>query len=85
MAKCKDCRYWHLDRESDILKSEIGLCSKAAMLWDVSVWDDGYNRVLLPEHKDLMMFVKDGSEYHAELLTVPHFYCAHFEPREPVD
>ena len=79
--KCSDCKYWAKEENRRIV--DVGLCKKAQPLWDCSIWNEkwcesGYNeefeRVLLPEFKDLKMFVY-------ALLTKPDFFCAHFEEK----
>jgi hypothetical protein len=89
--RCDDCKHWDKDNG----KYGTGLCQKAAAFWDVSEWreynDDDFpkpeeeaqrwKRGLKPEFTGLKMFSQDGSDYHAYLLTMPDFFCAHFEAR----
>lgn len=85
-GRCDQCVFWNKEEGRRI--ADVGLCSKAQALWEVTGWNEkwnepGYNeepeRVLLTEYQDLKMFVQDGSDYRAILLTKPDFFCAHFE------
>jgi hypothetical protein len=54
-------------------------------IWDASEWNDAEgdglpDRVLTEEAAGTKMFVADGSDYRAALLTAEDFNCAHFEP-----
>jgi len=92
MKRCDGCKHWDMD--SGKAFSGTGLCTKARPLWDVSEWDryggdhDGdvdpeaaaeWTRCIKPEFADLKMFCQDGSDYRADLLTKPDFFCAHHE------
>lgn len=50
--------------------------------WDM--WDDGpppagsYTGIQLDALKQAKAVVQDGSDYHAELITAPDFFCALF-------
>lgn len=80
--RCDGCKHW--DRDTGRTYAGVGYCSRAHPLWDRSKWDDSeggtYERILLPEAAGDLMFVQDGSDYAAILLTKPEFFCAHHEP-----
>ena len=84
-AACENCIYWGDVNDGvfavDIVGTPVRECRKAVMFWDVTEWvDDGedYRRKLSPKYDGQKMFVQDGSDYKATLLTLPDFYCAHF-------
>ena len=81
MKNCETCAYWDEKQEFDRLKN-IRQCNKAVQLFDAEEWVnvDGIEKlVMLPEHKDQMMFTQDASSYHASLYTRNDFFCAHWE------
>ena len=79
--RCDQCKYW--DREEGGKYAEgLGECQRAHPFWDCSKWNDEgdeYRRVLLPSAADDKMFVQDGSDYKAHLITKADFFCAHYE------
>jgi len=81
---CASCKYWekeHVDAPKNI---EIGACQKVQMFWYSTEWkevDGYYARVLTDE--STKAFVQDGSDYYAELLTLPDFGCVQFEEKTP--
>lgn len=82
---CGACRHWASESNADHRPEgmkDVRRCNRAQMFWDCTTWTEEYERVPLPEHKDDMMFVQDGSDYHAELLTRPGFSCAHFDRKQ---
>lgn len=77
--RCDGCKFW--DLKSGREYADVGECTKAKPLWDCTEWrdvDDDYRRVMLPEFENAKMFVQDGSDYRAILLTKPDFFCAEF-------
>ena len=81
---CENCAYWGDvdDEDIDLLGTSVRECRKAVMFWDATEWVDrgnDYHRKLLPKYEGQKMFVQDGSDYMATLLTLPDFYCAHFD------
>lgn len=78
-ARCDKCKYWI--NEEYPTNPDLKVCSKAKPLWECSEWNDDMERVMLPEFKDLKMFVQDGSDYRAIMLTRSDFFCAHFEEK----
>lgn len=88
--RCNACKFWDLKEGRDY--AGTGLCTKAQPLWEVSEWQqwdrdydnsdqEKWKRGLKEEFADLKMFVQDGSDYKAIMLTKPDFYCAHFAQR----
>jgi hypothetical protein len=78
--RCDGCKHWNQDQD---FAAGLGECTRAHPFWELSTWkddDDGYRRVLLPAAANDKMFVQDGSDYRAHLITTPDFFCAHFEP-----
>jgi hypothetical protein len=49
------------------------------MFWHLTDWTDEEDRVLKEKFKDDKAFVQDGSDYHADLLTLSNFGCNQFE------
>lgn len=76
---CSKCAFWSPDKHRI---SGLGVCSRVLVRYQ-STWDDDYNRVLSPEYADRKFFAQDGSDYHAEVLTAPTFFCAEFSPQPP--
>jgi hypothetical protein len=83
--KCADCKYW--DREYDDHHNfGLGECEKAKPFWNATEWskdEDGEdNYIKLSEiNPTTLMYVQDGSDYVAYLLTKADFFCAHFEEK----
>lgn len=80
-ARCDRCKHW--DTEANYYGKQLGRCTRAHPFWDRSEWidgEDGTRRELTADAAGDMMFVQDASDYHAILLTMSHFFCAHFEP-----
>lgn len=86
IISCATCQHWQ-DDEGQL--HDTKRCTKAVQMWDASEWrdtdDDGYARILLPEFADQKMFVKDGSDYRADLYTRADFFCAHHEPSRALE
>lgn len=79
--RCDQCKHWNRDEGKEFAEG-LGECERAHPFWDRSQWvddDKGYRRELLPIAAADKMFVQDGSDYRAHLLTKPDFFCAHFE------
>lgn len=77
MNTCKTCKYWEPRREYENGHSlRLGKCLAAKMLFDATEWTkDSDGLVLKAEFKDRKFFVQDGSDYIADLLTLPTFGC----------
>ena len=80
--RCADCKHW--DGPNENRGFGLGECNKAQMYWNASRWDgeDEYVKRIEIDPSNLM-YVQDGSDYAAYLLTNPDFFCAHFEGKEP--
>ena len=82
MERCKTCKHWDPVKEGEYGAIQgSGGCKAARQLWDVTErkppdYDD---LTLLPEHAGLLCMVADGSEYRAELITMPDFGCVMHE------
>ena len=95
MTDCKDCKYYRnktheevTDYRSYNLLPRMGYCDRARQLWDCTEWfDDGTdnydscNLKLKPKYKNNKMFVKDGSDYSADLLVTEDFGCKEFKEK----
>ena len=81
MMKCETCKYWYDKDNRHHIIPNVHLCKKPVQYWDATEWGD-VDRQLKEEHKDLKMFVQDGSDYYASLLTRNDFFCAHWESKE---
>ena len=81
MNKCKDCKFW--EKPDDDYTGEIpgvGKCNKVIQYWDATEWDHNYdNRQLKRTYAGKLAFVQDGSDYFAQLKTMPEFGCVQFE------
>lgn len=90
MNRCDECQHW--DRDADTRGvPDLGRCRRAMQIWDATDWEEdatdpeGYP-VRTPaskEARDTMVFVADGSDYSASLLTRNDFFCAHFTAKNP--
>lgn len=81
---CKNCCHWDpTDDSKEHAMPGLRRCTRAKMFWDETEWNDDCDRVLKPEARGSLMFVQDGSDYWATLLTLGDFFCAHFEALEP--
>jgi hypothetical protein len=81
---CETCKYWNESEEYDDDIKNIRLCNKTVQLFDAEKWikvDGVTKRVIMPEHKDQMMFTEDASSYYACLHTRNDFFCAHWEKK----
>lgn len=82
---CNNCKFWDITEYHPIKEGQIGLCTRVNMFWDSTKWDkkdiqeDLDIRSLVDECKNDKAFVQDGSDYKAELLTLPTFGCNQFE------
>lgn len=83
MNRCKNCKHWDAAiKEPDDLPN-IGICRAVSQYWDATKWADDYeSRVLKPEYENKLAFAQDGSDYRADLITLPEFGCVQFEQGE---
>jgi len=81
---CKNCLYWNESDSNVIKNAKIGNCSMVKQFWDVTEWvengkdedgDDVFIRDSKKEFTHHKAFVKDGSDYFAELITKEEFGC----------
>ena len=82
--RCDKCKHWERKGRAyaDEVRVGLGECLKAKPFWQCTVYvKPDYIRELLPEFKDLKMFVQDMSDCSAHLWTRPDFYCFHFEAK----
>lgn len=81
MKNCITCNHWKKRKEYEMGHSQgLGRCEAALMLWDSTEWrDDTDERVLKKEHEKSKVFVQDGSDYIAYMLTMPDFGCVSHE------
>lgn len=84
---CSACKYWEkctTDMESNV---GLGICRKAPMSFNSIDWDFGANGCdrtnvrFIDSCKNNLKFVRDGSDYKAELLTLSRFGCIEFEEK----
>lgn len=86
---CSNCKHWDFPRKDKYSSDpkEINECFKAKVLWDCKQWNDTdiieEIYTIKEEFKDQKLFVQDGSDYRAVMLTKADFFCAHFEPKVP--
>ena len=84
MNTCETCKHWRsLDTGHSIVPN-IGECTFVVQYWDATDWDwdnDDSPRALREEYKDRLAFTQDGSDYRADLLTLPNFGCVQHEAK----
>jgi hypothetical protein len=86
LKRCASCKSWEPVGQDTYGRLEgSGVCHAARPIWDVcgdpSDADD--SRRLLPEHSGLLCVVQDGSQYSAQLITMPDFGCVMYKQKEP--
>lgn len=89
---CKDCRHWQEGGDRDYSKIVGGgYCKRATQFWDSTEWDkcptdnEGWGEVEIirvRKNTNDLHFVQDGSDYMANLITLPDFGCVQFESKE---
>ena len=89
--RCDLCKFWIEKGSRDTLANhpDFGDCDKAKPYWDATEWSkDGEfdptnptRGMRLSLNSDDKMFVQDGSDNMAVLITRRDFYCAHFEAK----
>ena len=84
MNTCKTCKHWERYGEDNYrLMPGAGHCKAVPRGWSATDWDPDYNqRVILPEFAHCKAFVQDGSDYWAQLQTLPDFGCVMHEDKE---
>lgn len=89
--RCDECKHWNKAYQNQVQSLIVGQCTRAMPFWDASEWSEelsnkndadglwnGPDRVLKPEFADRKFFAQDGSDYMANVLTAPDFFCAEF-------
>ena len=85
---CANCKYWQKGGDCDYTKLiDSGICKKAVMFWDCTDWRENEStfvteRVLKEEYRNNGVFVQDGSDYRADMITQPDFGCVKFERKD---
>ena len=80
MERCKNCKYWEKPESDYGEVPGTGKCNAVLQFWNATQWTDDYDkRTLKPEAIGRLAFVKDGSDYYAELKTMPDFGCVQYE------
>jgi hypothetical protein len=81
MNTCKTCKHWLPPRNPYREVEGTNVCARIPQYWDATMWaPDGESRTLLPEYEGVTAFTQDGSDYSADLLTLPDFGCTLHEP-----
>lgn len=86
---CNNCTHWKEGGEGDY-RTLIGAgkCKRVGQFWDSTEWssveneDFGVDVIRAVKSTDDLAFVQDGSDYHADLITLPLFGCAMFEDKD---
>ena len=82
MQRCKTCKHWEQPENDYGEVPGTGKCAAAVQFWDTTEWDkDSGYRTLKPEYATKLAFVQDGSDYRAELKTLPDFGCVQHESK----
>lgn len=88
--RCKDCKHWRegtTDTRESVRILGAGRCARVGQFWDSTEWER------IPSKRDFgkdtyarkrkrttdLAFVQDGSDYRADLITLPDFGCVMFE------
>lgn len=96
MGNCKDCKYWRegkTDTRESVRILGAGRCSRVGQFWDSTEWGrissgrDFTPDTIVRKRKRTsdLAFVQDGSDYRADLITLPDFGCVMFEKNGETD
>lgn len=86
LPRCDKCRHWRSADEHDWTSAAVGfrVCDAVRARWKIE--DDAsekrsqsFQEIRQNALKASRAYVQDGSEYYAELVTGPDFFCALFE------
>ena len=81
MNHCKNCKYWEQAACYEI-PNEIGRCAYPKQLWESTTWVklEGTEQpnVAFKLINDNLAYVKDTSDYQADLYTRADFGCVAF-------
>ncbi len=83
MKACRSCKHWNPPETLGGAIPELGRCMAVVQYWDATEWDDDGIRSLKQEYVGRLAFVSDGSDYYAELNTLPDFGCLQHEDSAP--
>lgn len=74
--KCKTCKKFSPNVDEWDAPPGFGMCGLIEMSCYMTEWDETYDNVkILPEYKDHLASVMDGSSYKANLHVHPDYYC----------
>ena len=80
MKQCKTCKHWSQPDNDYGEVPGAGNCKAVIQFWNATEWTGDYaKRTLKPEYVGKLAFVQDGSDYYAELKTLPDFGCVQHE------
>mgnify|MGYP001350270383 CR=1 FL=1 len=80
MNTCKTCKHWEKPESDYGEVPGTGKCKAVVQFWKATEWNDDYDkRSLKTEYATKLAFVQDGSDYYAELKTLPDFGCVQHE------
>ncbi|ERR1700741_1596947 len=86
MPRCATCVHWSPPDDDDSYRAQFKVlgvrrCRAVPVAWDATMWspdaddESGYVRVRGPEYDRTTAFVQDGSDYRADLYTMPEHGC----------
>ena len=82
MNHCKDCKYWELETWPTEKPNEVNRCAYPKQLWESTTWVklEGTEQpnVAFKLINDNLAYVKDTSDYQADLYTRAEFGCVAF-------
>jgi hypothetical protein len=85
--RCDQCKHWVVydGYDWEAMNAEFGLCRGVRERWKITdeaskdrINDRELRAAALKEAK---AYVQDGSEYVAQLVTAPDFFCALYEAK----
>jgi len=91
--RCDQCRHWNKQDAHDweAAGAEFGECKGVRERWVITEeavegieWDSDDTSPYVARRREALKaaraYVQDGSEYRAELMTAPDFFCALHKP-----
>lgn len=93
--RCDGCQHWKKAEEDwEAQAIGFGLCVAVKARWKITdkatigmEWDDEgslFAKLRKDALRESRAYVQDGSEYRAELLTAPNFFCALYKSKQKV-
>lgn len=80
MERCKTCKHWEKPKSDYGEVPGTGKCKAVVQFWNATEWnEDCDERSIKSEYAGRFAFVQDGSDYYAELKTLPDFGCVQHE------